>query len=134
MSEVITSFLLLVGAGLLLLAALGVLTMPDLYTRMQPATKAATLGVSCVMLAAAVHFSETTITVRVGAIILFFLLTAPVAAHLIGRAAYFVGVPLWTGTLIDELRGRYDPGTHVLASHPVSPSEADSQDMREEGV
>ena len=47
--------------------------------------------------------------------ITFVFLTAPVAAHMIARASYFVGVPLWEGTIIDELRGHYDRRTHRLA-------------------
>jgi multicomponent Na+:H+ antiporter subunit G len=50
---------------------------------------------------------------------MFFLLTAPVAAHMIGRAAYFVGVPLWSGTITDELRGHYDMKTHRLSAGPL---------------
>ena len=47
-------------------------------------------------------------------LILFILLTAPVAAHAIGRAGYFVGVPLWDKMLKDDLKDRYDPDTHIL--------------------
>lgn len=114
MSKVISDALMLVGATFMLLAAVGVLRMPDLFTRLQPATKGTTLGIGCTLLAAAVHFGDSGVTVRALAAIAFFLLTAPVTAHLIGRASYFVGVPLWKGTVIDELRGRYNPLTHDL--------------------
>jgi multicomponent Na+:H+ antiporter subunit G len=83
---------------------------------MQAATKASALGAGCVLLAVAVHFADPAITTRVLLIIVFIVLTAPVSAHMIGRAAYFVGVPPWPGTTIDELRGRYDPHTHALES------------------
>jgi len=115
------SALMLVGAAFLLLAAIGIVRMPDLFTRMQAATKAATLGVSCIMLSVALHFGELGVVTRALLAIAFFFLTAPVAAHMIGRAAYFVGVPLWEGTLRDELRGRYDPRTHELSGGPVRP-------------
>jgi multicomponent Na+:H+ antiporter subunit G len=110
----LSNALLLVGAAFLLLAAVGVLRMPDLLTRMQPATKGATLGIACTLGAAAIHFGDLSITLRALAAIVFFLLTAPVTAHLIGRASYFVGVPLWEQTVADELRGRYNPITHEL--------------------
>jgi multicomponent Na+:H+ antiporter subunit G len=119
MSEIITSILMLLGAGFLLLAAVGIVRMPDLFTRMQPATKAATLGITCMLLAVAVHFGRIGTTTRALAAIAFFFLTAPVTAHLIGRASYFVGVPLWKDTVIDELRGKYDPLTHRCESRPV---------------
>jgi multicomponent Na+:H+ antiporter subunit G len=115
MNEVISNVLMIVGATFLLLAAVGVLRMPDLFTRLQPATKGTTMGIACTLLAAAVHFGDSGVTTRALAAIAFFLLTAPVTAHLIGRASYFVGVPLWKGTVIDELRGRYNPLTHDLS-------------------
>lgn len=117
MSRLLSDLFMLVGATFLLLAALGIVRMPDLFTRMQPATKAATLGVACTLLAAALHFGNLGVTTRALATILFFFLTAPVTAHLIGRAAYFVGTPLWNGTIIDELQGHYNPLTHDLNIH-----------------
>lgn len=116
MSEAVSYFFLLVGGAFLLLAAVGLIRMPDLFSRMQAATKAATLGAGCMILAVAVYFSDVGVTVRSLLVIIFFFLTAPVAAHMIGRAAYFVGVPLWEGTLVDELRDNYDRKTHVLKS------------------
>jgi multicomponent Na+:H+ antiporter subunit G len=114
MSDLISDALMIIGAIFLLLAAVGVLRMPDLFTRLQPATKGTTLGIGCTLLAAAVHFDNSGVAVRALAAVAFFFLTAPVTAHLIGRASYFVGVPLWKGTVIDELRGRYNPLTHDL--------------------
>jgi multicomponent Na+:H+ antiporter subunit G len=116
MREVVTAVLLLIGALFLLLAGVGMLRMPDLYSRMQSSTKASTLGVACMLLAVAVHFNDLGIIVRALAASVFFLLTAPVSAHLVGRASYFLGVPLWEGTVRDELRGRYDLKTHRLDS------------------
>jgi len=102
--DFVVTVLLFLGAGLLLLAGVGVLRMPDLFTRMQTATKASTLGVVLMLAAVAVHFGEVPVTARAVAIIAFFFLTAPVTAHVIARAAYFVGTPLWDRTVIDELR------------------------------
>lgn len=118
MNEVVSIALLLVGASFLLLASVGVLRMPDLFMRMSAATKAGTLGIACMLLAVAVYFPGLGVTTRALAAIVFFLMTAPVAAHQIGRAAYFVGVPLWKGTIRDELRGLYDPRTHELGRAP----------------
>ncbi len=115
MSALLGSLLMLIGAAFLLLAGAGVVRMPDLFMRMQAATKASTLGVGCIVLAVAMHFGDLGVTTRALATILFIFLTAPVAAHVIARASYFVGVPLWEGTIIDELRGHYDRRTHRLA-------------------
>ena len=106
--------LFIAGALLKFLAALGVLRMPDLFLRMSATSKASTLGTGLMAAAAAVYFGDTSTIVRALAIVVFVFVTAPVAAHMIGRAAYFDGVPLWRGTVSDELRGRYDRRTHAL--------------------
>jgi multicomponent Na+:H+ antiporter subunit G len=116
MSDIVRDIILIIGTSFLLLAAIGIIRMPDLYSRIQASTKASTLGVGCIILALAIHFNDIAVTVRALLVIAFFFLTAPVAAHVIGRAAYFVGVPLWDRTIIDELRGHYDAGTHKLDS------------------
>lgn len=110
MHEVTTIVLLVVGTLFTLLAALGTLRMPDVFMRMQVATKAATLGVACVAMAAAVHFGDLATTARSVLIVLFLFLTAPVAAHTIGRAAYVAGARLWEGTVVDELAGKHGHG------------------------
>lgn len=115
MADLISLILMIIGAVFMLLAAIGVVRMPDLYLRMSATSKAATLGVICVMLAAALHFNDFAITARIIAIIVFLILTAPVAAHKIARAAYLAGPDLWPGTCRDELQGRYDHENHELA-------------------
>lgn len=118
MNELVADVLMIVGASFLLLAAVGVVRMPDLFTRMQTATKASTLGISSILLATAWLIQDYAVAVRAILTILFFFVTAPVAAHMIGRAAYFVGVPLWSGTITDELHGHYDMKTHRLSADP----------------
>jgi multicomponent Na+:H+ antiporter subunit G len=115
-TEWLTAALLAVGGAFMLIAAVGIVRMPDLFTRMQAGTKAGTLAIGCILLAVAVHFDDFGVGARAVLVIGFFVLTAPVAAHVIARAAYVVGVPLWEGTVRDELRGRYDPDTHELRS------------------
>jgi multicomponent Na+:H+ antiporter subunit G len=112
---------MLVGAVFMLLAAVGVYRMPDVFTKMHSSTKSATLGVGCLMLGAALHFDDIVIGARALAVVVFVFVTAPVAAHMMGRAAYVSGVPLWEGTLSDDLKGRYHATTHSLASGPAEP-------------
>lgn len=118
MQDVISAICILIGATFMLAAAIGIVRMPDLFTRMSTTTKSATMGVSFVLLASAIHFGENGNSGRDLATIAFVFLTAPVAAHMIGRAAYFDGVPLWHGTKVDELRGRYDHHKGTLVSKP----------------
>jgi multicomponent Na+:H+ antiporter subunit G len=124
MFELISILLLIIGAVFLFLAALGLVRMPDLFLRISSATKGATLGVGATMLAAALYFNNLAISVQALATFAFVLLTAPVAAHMIGRAAYFDGVPLWDQTRIDELCDQYDASTHALDSRPCAPAES----------
>lgn len=91
------------GAIFVFLAALGIVRMPDLYLRISVTTKAATLGVGLILVGAALYFGEASITTRVLAIVFFLFLTAPISAHLIGKASYFVGISLWRKSVIDDL-------------------------------
>jgi multicomponent Na+:H+ antiporter subunit G len=118
MAESISLLLLLLGAIFMLLAAIGLVRMPDVLMRMHSSTKSATLGVGLIMLGVALRFDDFAIGVRALAIVVFMFSTAPVAAHMIGRAAYLSGVPLWEGTLSDEMHGLYDAETHTLSSQP----------------
>ncbi|HET8754001.1 MAG TPA: monovalent cation/H(+) antiporter subunit G [Salinimicrobium sp.] len=107
MISVIIAVLASMGALFVLLAAVGILRMPDTYLRMATTTKAATLGVGLLLGAAAFYFNDLSVTTRVLAIIIFIILTAPVGAHLIGRASYIVGNKLWDKSVIDDLEGKY---------------------------
>lgn len=111
MIDVVTAFLWLSGAGFALLAAIGVARMPDVFTRMQTSTKASTLGLGCLLVGTAFQLSDVASTVRAASIAAFILLTSPVAAHVIARAAYLREVPLWPGTVVDERREQADEVT-----------------------
>jgi multicomponent Na+:H+ antiporter subunit G len=130
--EWLTAFALLAGSVFMLIAALGVLRMPDLLTRMHATTKAGVLGAGLTMVAVALHFGTEPVIAKAVAVIAFLLLTAPVAAHAIGRAGYFMGVPLWENTQVDELKGRYDEKTHTLASSDEGES-AESEGPTQQG-
>lgn len=101
--EIITAFLLLAGAVFAFVASVGMLRLQDTIIRMHAATKAGALGSGLIFLAVGAFYAELSITLRVLAAVFFLLLTAPVAAHLIGRAAYCSRVNLWHKTWIDEL-------------------------------
>ena len=125
----LTAVLVLAGGLFGFIAAVGMLRLPDMITRMHASTKAGTLGAGLIMAAVANHFMEIGITLRAAAAILFLLLTAPVAAHVIGRAAYRCGIKLWERTWIDELaslrRDARDPEetADALKTTPSRPHE-----------
>lgn len=125
MSDWIIGILATFGAIFILLAAVGIVRMPDLYLRISVTTKAATLGIGLILACAAIYFNEMAITTRVLAIIFFLLLTAPVGAHLLGRASYFIGIPMWKKSVMDNLKGMYQKRTHKLLSE--GENEADKE-------
>src|SRR5690554_1077845 len=116
MIDIIVAILATVGVLFIFLAAIGFLRMPDAYLRMCVTTKASTLGTGLILLSAGVFFRDSGVIPRVIAIILFLFLTVPVGAHLIARVSYFIGVKLWKGTIMDELKGKYDKRSHELHS------------------
>jgi multicomponent Na+:H+ antiporter subunit G len=103
--EWLTALLLLLGASLALLAAIGVLRFPDTFSRMQASSKASTLGLACLLAGTALQFPDVETIVRLGSIAAFVMLTAPLSAHVVARAALHRGSPLWKGTVLNE----YDP-------------------------
>jgi multicomponent Na+:H+ antiporter subunit G len=80
--------LLILGAGFSLVAAIGVLRFNDLYMRMHAATKAGAFGGSLIALACGFWFGSISAWVQVLMVILFFYLTAPVAAHMLARQRF----------------------------------------------
>ena len=120
MNEWITIILLLIGGFFILIAAVGILRMPDLFTRMHAVTTSSTAGVVCIILGTAVYFGDIGIAFRSLLIIVFLFLTAPVATHMISRAAYFIGEDLCDETIIDELKGKYDKRSHEVTGK-ISP-------------
>jgi multicomponent Na+:H+ antiporter subunit G len=87
MTNIAIGLFLLLGGFFTLIAAIGVLRLPDVLTRMHASTKAGVLGSSLILIGSAIHLAETEVTARVIATILFLMLTTPIGAHMIGRAA-----------------------------------------------
>ena len=97
MTDAIVALLILVGGTFGVIGGLGLVRMPDVLIRMHAATKIGTLATGLILAAAAVHFGRTAEVVQVILIVVFLLLTAPIASHMIGRAAVRMGVPLYRG-------------------------------------
>lgn len=95
--------LLLVGSLFGLIAALGVLRLPDLYTRMHAASKAGAVGGGMILLAVALVSFDGAIALRSLLGIAFLLITTPVAAHLLARAHYQAGGKLSSSTVSNDL-------------------------------
>ena len=87
MTEIIVGLFLLSGGFFAVIAAIGVLRLPDVLTRMHASTKAGILGSSLILIGGAIFLKDTEITARVITIIFFLMLTTPIGAHMIGRAS-----------------------------------------------
>lgn len=123
MSENVAAALLAAGATFMVISGIGILRMPDLYTRMSATSKAASLGAGLALAAVGVHFGRLDVSLRAAAAVVFVFLTVPVAAHMIARAAYLARVPLWRRTRSDDLAGRYDHSGPGAVAPPASREE-----------
>lgn len=95
MTELLISLLILVGAAFALVGSIGLARLPDFFMRLHGPTKATTLGVGAIVIASLVHSSAEAggVSLRELAISLFLFITAPVSAHLLGKAARRDGTP-----------------------------------------
>ena len=104
--DVLVAVLLLGGVSLAVLAALGLQQFDDVFARMHAATKPATLGLVMILIAAALRLSDTGAVTKLLLVVVLQFITAPVGAHMVGRAAYRAGTELSERTQIDELATR----------------------------
>lgn len=98
--------LLLLGALFSLIAAIGVVRLPDLFTRMHAASKAGAVGGGLVLLAVALLCFDFAVAARAIIGLGFLLLTTPVSAHLLARASYRATDHLPTNMVVDELKSK----------------------------
>lgn len=101
--DVASAALLLAGTAFAVTGAVGLLRLPDVFGRMHAATKPTTLGVTLCLLGAALRVEDLSDITKLLLAAAFFLLTAPVSGHLIGRAAHDAGAAQSEHTVIDEL-------------------------------
>lgn len=101
-ADVIAAVLILVGAGLSLVAGVGLLRLPDVLARMHAQTKPAVLGLLLVLAGVGLHLRSAGLGASLALVAAFQLLTAPVGAHMIGRAAYRAGDADRGALVLDE--------------------------------
>lgn len=102
MSENISLILISIGILFDLLGCIGLLRFPDVYNRLQSATKCVTLGTWCILLGVFVRFGFTEIGLKALISIPLLFLASTVAAHSLARAAYHYGFPMWKGSVVDD--------------------------------
>ncbi len=97
----IADVLVVIGVLVMTVGVYGLVRMPDIYTRVHAASKAVVLGVMPLLLASAL-IGDKGILLRVTLIAVFLLLTTPVSAHMVGRAAYLRGERMQAPHHVDE--------------------------------
>jgi multicomponent Na+:H+ antiporter subunit G len=102
--DVLAAALMLAGAVIAVIAAIGLHRLPDVYARMHVATKPATLGITLCLTGAALQADSTSIATKLVLAVIFQLVTTPAAGHLLGRAAHAARAPVSDYTFMDELR------------------------------
>lgn len=102
MAELIGSIVILAGAFFLFSAGLGLLRMPDTYTRIQAGTKASTLGNILVLTGLGIYHPDWAFKLLIVAY--FILMTNPLSSHALSRAAYAIWTPMTSTTMFDALR------------------------------
>jgi multicomponent Na+:H+ antiporter subunit G len=107
----VAAVMVVLGAALGALGGLGLVRLPDVFGRMHAATKAPTLGLVLIALAAMIEARSLSDLGLLALIVGLQFLTAPVGAHLIGRASYDSGGLVDEGTVIDELSDADDPSS-----------------------
>ncbi len=121
--EILVSGLLLLGLFFLLTGTIGLLRLKDVYSRMHATSKSTTFGVAGVLLAALIYFRFLDLSpgLKESLILGFLLLTAPLGAHMIARAAYRTGVPMWRGGTVDQFKDwEEQEGRQATSEHLTS--------------
>ncbi len=118
MGDVIAGALILTGVALSVTAGLGLHRFPDVFARMHAATKPATLGLVLVLAGAALRMEHRGDVAKLLPVVALQFLTAPVGAHMVGRAAYRAGTELSPATSCDELARDDAAGLHGREEAP----------------
>lgn len=104
MSETIGLVLIVIGMLFDLFGCIGLVRLPDIYNRLQAATKCVTLGTSMILIGITFVLGIGSAGMKALLCAGFILLTSPVAAHALSRAAHRSGIRLWEGSVADAYR------------------------------
>lgn len=102
MSNSIGMLFIAIGLVFDFFGCLGLVRLPDVYNRLQAATKCITMGTFSIMFGTFIIFGFTSVGIKALLCGLFLLITSPTAAHALSRGAYISGVKLWEGSVVDK--------------------------------
>jgi multicomponent Na+:H+ antiporter subunit G len=99
----VSAVLYVIGVLFNLLGAFGLLRLPDIYNRLQAATKCVTLGTCMILLGVFIDYGISSLGAKALICLVFILFTSPTAAHAISRGSHIFGIRLWKGSSVDKL-------------------------------
>lgn len=102
MNETAGTVFIVIGLAFDFFGCLGLIRLPDVYNRLQAATKCVTLGTGSILIGLFLFKGFGATGIKALLCLAFILLTAPVSAHALARGAYLAGVKLWKGSVIDD--------------------------------
>jgi multicomponent Na+:H+ antiporter subunit G len=109
MSDFIGYLLVVVGILFDVFGCIGLVRFPDVYNRLQAATKCVTLGTIFLLVGVAIIAASGPISAKAVIAAVFVLLTSPTAAHAIAKGSYAAGVKLWEQSVVDKYADRGGP-------------------------
>jgi len=104
MNEMITIIFICIGVLFNIFGCIGLIRLPDVYNRLQAATKCVTLGCCSILIGVLFHFGITDAGVKALVAIPILFFTATVAAHALIRGTYSFGTPLDKRTVKDDYK------------------------------
>jgi multicomponent Na+:H+ antiporter subunit G len=104
MNETIGMMFIIIGVIFNACGCIGLVRLPDVYNRLQAATKSVTLGTCSIMFGVFMINGFTSIGIKALLAIIFIFLTSPTAAHALARGAYIFGVKLWSKSVCDKYK------------------------------
>lgn len=93
--EILTIILIISGIFFFVVGTIGIIRLPDFFTRMHAAGNYDTLGIFLVLLGLVIHLGLTITSLKILLIALFIYITSPIATHSIARAALKNNIPFW---------------------------------------
>ena len=109
MSEIISYIFISIGLIFNFFGCVGLVRFPDIYTRLQAATKCVTLGTCFILFGVLIFFGLSGTGLKAVICEVFILITSPTAAHAIARGAHLSGVKLWEKSVVDKYREDLNP-------------------------
>jgi multicomponent Na+:H+ antiporter subunit G len=109
MNNIIGIVLMFVGLFFTITGCIGVIRFPDIYCRLQAATKCATLGTCGILLGTMIIAGVGGIMLKSIICIIFILITSPTAAHALARSSHAFGIKLWDKSVVNQYDGDVVP-------------------------